>query len=286
MVEHFRRIAVLGVGLIGGSIAAAARARALGERVVGFAPGRDGEEALALGLVDELAADPVAAAEGADLVVLAAPVPVLRDLFVAIAPRLGAGTLLTDAASTKRSTIDAARQALGAAFPRFVPAHPIAGAERHGPAAARADLFGGCTVLLCPQEETDPDAYRRVAAFWQGIGARTVDMPADDHDRLFAEVSHWPHAAVFALCASIAEGPQAEDALRFAGAGLRDTTRVGASSATLWADIVLDNREAVLECAHRFERTLRATLEAIERRDRAALVECFDAASRWRRRLR
>jgi len=286
MVEHFRRIAVLGVGLIGGSIAAAARSRALGERVVGFAPGRDGEEALALGLVDELAADPGAAVDGADLVVLAAPVPVVRGLFAAVAHRVGAETLLTDAASTKRSTIAAAREALGAAFPRFVPAHPIAGSERHGPAAARPDLFGGCTVLLCPQDETDADAYRRVAAFWEAIGARAVDMPADDHDRLFAEVSHWPHAAVFALCAGIAEGPRAEDALRFAGAGLRDTTRIGASSPGLWADIVLDNREAVLECAAAFERELRATLDAIERRDRAALVECFDAASRWRRRLR
>ncbi len=286
MIERFRRIAVLGVGLIGGSIAAAARARGLSDRVVAFSPGRDAAEALELGLVDAVAEDPAAAVDGADLVVLAAPIPVLPSLFAQIAPRLGPDAVLTDAASTKRSTIVAARQALGAGFPRFVPAHPIAGAERHGPAAARSDLFDGCLALLCPEPDTSAQAYRRIASFWSEIGARVVDMPAGDHDRLFAEVSHWPHAAVFALCAAIGGGARAEDALRFAGAGLRDTTRIGASSAGLWADIVLDNREAVLECAAAFERELRAMLDAIERGDRAALLERFETASRWRRRLR
>lgn len=286
MVERFRRIAVLGVGLIGGSIAAGARARGLGDQVVAFSPGPDAAEALALGLVDDVAADAAAAADGSDLVVLAAPIPTLPALFAQIAPRLAPDAVLTDAASTKRSTIDAARRALGADFARFVPAHPIAGAERHGPGAARSDLFDGCIALMCPEPDTAAHAYRRVAAFWSALGARVVDMPAADHDRLFAEVSHWPHAAVFALCAAIGRGAQAEDALRFAGAGLRDTTRIGASSASLWADIVLDNRDAVLDCAAAFERELRAMLDAIERGDRAALVERFETASRWRRRLR
>ena len=286
MVERFRRIAVLGVGLIGGSIAAAARERGLADRVVGFAPGHDAPEALRLGLLDAVAADAASAVEGADLVVLAAPVPALPALLAQIAPRLAADAVLTDAASTKRSTIAAAREALGAGAGRFVAAHPIAGAERHGPAAARSDLFDGCITLLCPEPDTDAQACRRVAAFWSAIGARVVEMRAADHDRLFAEVSHWPHAAVFALCAAIGEGAQAEDALRFAGAGLRDATRIGASSASLWADIILDNREPVLECAAAFERELRAVLEAIERGDRAALVERFETGSRWRRRLR
>jgi len=286
VVERFRRIAVLGVGLIGGSIAVAARARGLADRVVGFSPGTDAQEAFGLGLVDELAEDPAAAADGADLVVLAAPIPALPGLFGSIAARLAPDATITDAASTKLSTIAAARASLGSVFPRYVPAHPIAGAERHGPGAARADLFEGCIALLSPEADTAPDAYRRVSGFWTALGAKAVDMRAADHDRLFAEVSHWPHAAVFALCAAIADGPRAEDALRFAGAGLRDTTRIGASSAGLWADIVLDNRESVLECAAAFERELRSMMDALERGDREALVRRFETASRWRRRLR
>lgn len=286
MAAHFGRVAVLGVGLIGGSVAGAVRARSLAHRVVGYAAGDDAREALALGLLDEVAPDPASAVQGADLVVLAAPIPAIAPLLAAIAPALAPDAVITDTASTKASTVAAARAALGAAFPRFVPAHPIAGAERHGPTAAKPTLFERCLTVLCPEPETDAQAQRRVSAFWEAIGARIVSMHVADHDRVFAEVSHWPHAAVFALCAAIADGPRAEDALRFAGAGLRDTTRIGASSASLWADIVLDNRDAVLDCAQAFERELGVLVDALRRRDRDALLERFETASRWRRRLR
>lgn len=286
MGPHFGRIAVLGVGLIGGSVAGAARKHALGRQVVGYAPGDDAREALALGLIDEAAADPASAVDGADLVVLAAPIPAIVALLAQIAPVLAPQALITDTASTKASTVAAARAALGPAFARFVPAHPIAGSERHGPGAAKASLFERRIAVLCPEPETDAQARRDVGAFWTALGAKIVEMRVADHDRVFAEVSHWPHAAVFALCAAIADGPRAEDALRFAGAGLRDTTRIGASSSALWADIVLDNRDAVLECAQAFERELATLVDALRRGDRDALLERFETASRWRRRLR
>lgn len=284
-VPRFQRIAVLGLGLIGGSVAAAARARRVAGEVVGYAPGTDAALALELGLLDRMAESAAQAVDGVDLVVLAAPIPAMPGLFDEIAANLGDRALLTDVASTKRSTIAAARSALGSRFARFVPAHPIAGGERHGPRAARPDLFESCLTLLCPQAETDSQALEGVQDFWTSLGARVSQMDAQDHDQVFAEVSHWPHAAVFALCAAIARGSRAEDALRFAGAGLRDTTRIGASSASLWADIVLDNRDAVLECARLFEDQLRSIIAALEQQDRQALVDTFGVAAEWRARL-
>lgn len=282
---RLRRAAVLGVGLIGGSVAAGLRQRRLAAEVVGYSPGDDARRALELGLVDVAADDVATAVEGADLVVLAAPIPALRGLLEALRERLAHDAVVTDCASTKRSVIAAARATLGEAFPRFVAAHPIAGGERHGPDAARADLFDGCLAVVCAHPESSPDAVERVHAVWAALGARVAPMDAVEHDELFAEVSHWPHAVAFALCAAIAHGPQAAAAQRFAGAGLRDTTRIGASSAPLWADILIDNREAVLRCAEAFQDELRAITQALSAGDRAALVDRFEAASRWRRRL-
>lgn len=222
---------------------------------------------------------------GADLVVLAAPIPALPALFDSIRDHLEPGATLTDCASTKSGTVAAARERLGEAFPRFVAGHPIAGSERHGPEAARADLFDGCVAIVCPAPETAPEATQRVRAFWAAQRARVVEMDAAGHDALFAEVSHWPHALAFALCGAIAAGPRADLARRFGGAGLRDTSRIAASSPELWADILLDNRPAVLECAGAFEHELRAIVDALAAGDREALLTHFDAAARWRRSL-
>ena len=281
----FGRAAVIGTGLIGGSVAAALRARGLAATIRGHAPGQDAARALELGLVDAVCADPAEAVDGADLVVLAAPIPAMPALFAAIRDRVGADALVVDCASTKQSTIAAAKAVGGRAFERFVPSHPIAGGERHGPDAARADLFDGRVSILCPFHGADPALVGRARALWSALGAQVVEMDAAAHDAVFAEVSHWPHAVAFALCGAIAAGPNADPALRFAGAGLRDTTRIGASSATLWADILLDNRDAVLACADAFERELNAVTEALRAGDRATLVERFAAASRWRGRL-
>ena len=281
----FARAAVIGTGLIGGSVAAALRARGLAAMIRGHAPGQDAVRALQLGLVDTVCADPADAVDGADLVVLAAPIPAMPALFEAIRDRVGADALVVDCASTKQSTIAAAKAAGGHAFERFVPSHPIAGGERHGPDAARADLFEGRVAIVCPVAGTDPALADRARALWAALGAQVVDMDPAAHDAVFAEVSHWPHAVAFALCGAIAAGPNADPALRFAGAGLRDTTRIGASSGSLWADILLDNRDAVLACADAFERELHAVTEALRSGDRATLVQRFAAASRWRGRL-
>jgi len=279
----FRRAAILGVGLIGGSVAAALRRAGLAGEIVGSSPGQDARTAHAIGLVDRCEPDAARAVRDADLVVLAAPIAAIGRLFPVIAPHLAADALVTDCASTKGSTVEAARAALGDAFERFVPGHPIAGGERHGPHAARADLFERAVTVLCPQPATGAGPLERVRALWTAFGARVTELSVQAHDELFAEVSHWPHAVAFALCGAIAAGERAETAQRFAGAGLRDTTRIAASSADLWAGILLDNREPVLACAQAFERELAAVLDALRRADRDALRARFEAASAWRR---
>lgn len=281
----FRRASVIGTGLIGGSVAAALRARGLAAGIVGFAPGPDAGRARDLGLLDRACESAAEAVEGADLVVLAAPIPAMPALFASIRDRLSDDALVVDCASTKRSTITAAEAAGGAARARFVPSHPIAGGERHGPDAARADLFEGRLAILCPIPGADPGLVERARALWAALGAQVVEMDADAHDAVFAELSHWPHAVAFALCGAIAAGPNADAALQFAGAGLRDTTRIGASSGGLWADILLDNRDAVLGCAEAFGRELQAVTDALRAGDRARLAARFEAASLWRSRL-
>jgi prephenate dehydrogenase len=282
---RFQRAAILGVGLIGGSVAAAIRHAALAGELVGYSPGGDAERARELGLVDRTAPSAAEAVRGADLVVLGAPIPAIPGLLRDIAPAIEPGALVTDCSSTKRGTVDAARSALGAKFPCFVPGHPIAGRENHGPTAARAELFRGAAVILCPQPETAPDALERARALWRELGARVVEMAADEHDALFAEVSHWPHVVAYALCGAIAAGERAGDSQRFAGGGLRDTTRIGASSPPMWADILLDNRENVLRCAQSFETELRALADALRAGDRDELIRRFGAAAVWRRGL-
>lgn len=285
-VPIFERVAVLGVGLIGGSVAAACRARGAVARVTGYTPLYDARDALALGLIDAAAGSVAEAVREADLIVLAAPISAQPGLFSDIVPHLRADALITDCASTKASTVAAARERLGTAFARYVPAHPIAGSERHGPQSARAELFTGAMVIVCPQPENEPGHVARIREFWAALGSRVVELDATRHDRVFAEVSHWPHAVVFAMCSAIANGEFAEDALRFAGAGLRDSSRIGASSAQLWADILLDNREPVLACARAFEAELAALLSALRAGDRAALAACFEPGSRWRQALK
>lgn len=282
----FGRVALLGVGMIGGSVAAACRARGAVARVTGYTPQSDARDALALGLIDAVADSVADAVRDADLVILAAPISAQPSLFSALVPHLRADAIVTDCASTKASTVAAARERLGAAFARYVPSHPIAGSERHGPQAARADLFDGAMVIVCPQPENSIGGVARIRDFWTALGSRVAELDATRHDRVFAEVSHWPHAVVFAMCSAIANGGFADDALRFAGAGLRDSSRIGASSPQLWADILLDNREPVLECARAFETELAALLAALRAGDRAALAACFEPGSRWRQALK
>lgn len=279
---YWPRVGVIGVGLIGGSFAAAIKRGKLAGRVIGFAPDASAAQALSLGLIDEAETDLPRLAASVDLLVLAAPVMQIPQLLSRISGHLGANTVLTDCASTKKSVISASQAALGDAFARFVAAHPIAGAEKSGPAAARSDLFNGARVIFCPQAQTSRIALDRVQRTWQAIGARISEIDADEHDRLFAVVSHWPHAIAFAVCAGIARSDISVKAQQAAGAGLRDTTRIGASSPSLWAEILLDNRVEVLRAAEEFLVETREIIDLLRQSDRDGLVRLFGVASQWR----
>jgi prephenate dehydrogenase len=282
-VSPFGKVAVVGTGAVGGSIGGAIRRRGLAARVIGHDPA-NGSAALAAGLIDGVAPGLREAIDGADLVVLAAPVAVNCAVLAdpVFAAGLAGGAIVTDVSSTKASVVAAARTGLGARRGRFVASHPIAGSDRGGPAAARTDLLEGAWVLMCPTPDCDPDALSGAEALWVALGARVASMAPDHHDRLFAEVSHWPHAVAFALAASVGCGTLGDDARRFHGAGLRDTTRVGGSPPGLWAGILLDNREAVLAAAQAFRTELDRIERALSDGDRDALVAALARGADWR----
>lgn len=264
-----RRVALLGTGHIGGSLALALRAAGLCDRVVGF--DRDPEhaaEALARGLCDEIAPTAAAAAAGADLAILAVPVGALGELARAIAPGVPGTCLVLDVGSTKARPVAAIEAAL-ARPGRFVGSHPLAGAERTGPGAASAELFRGRRCLLTPTDRTLPEALTGAEAVWRAVGARTVRMDAERHDAVLAAVSHLPHAAAYALVDAVAQG--GPEVRGLAGGGFLDTTRIASSDPVMWRDIFLDNRERVVAMIDRLEKSLGELRRLVAAGDGSAL---------------
>ena len=201
---RINRLAIVGVGLIGGSLGAALKQAGAVNEIIGL--GRRQEtlkQAKALGLIDVIADSPEQIA-GAEVIVIATPVAQMEDVLKSLAPYLGDKTIVTDAGSTKTDVIAAARKILGARFSNYVPGHPIAGAESNGPQAAFAELFQSKNVVLCPGSETDRAAADFVSSMWQSAGAQVIRMDAERHDRIFAAVSHLPHLAAFALVDELA----------------------------------------------------------------------------------
>ncbi|WP_184061485.1 MULTISPECIES: prephenate dehydrogenase [unclassified Paraburkholderia] len=290
----FNKLVIFGVGLIGGSLARALRERgeAGGARTV-VGVGRtsaSSERALALGVIDGTAAliDDAAlrdALAGADFVLLAAPVAQTQPLLERIALHLDANTIVTDAGSTKSDVVAAARAALGARIGQFVPGHPIAGRESSGVDAALPDLYVNRNVVLCPLPENAPEAVERVAAMWRATGALVRDMTPQQHDRVFASVSHLPHVLSFALVEQILSSPDAALKFSFAAGGFRDFTRIAASSPEMWRDVCVANRAALLDELDAYTAVLARLRTAIEAGDGAALEAVFArsrvARSQW-----
>ncbi|MFP5381395.1 MAG: prephenate dehydrogenase [Gammaproteobacteria bacterium] len=270
-------LAVVGAGLIGGSFSLALKQAGAVRQVLGV--GRDPVRltvARELGLIDR--AVDWAQAGQADCVLLALPVGETGTILRQLAPHLKAGTIVTDTGSTKANVVTAARAALGARFADFVPGHPIAGSERSGPGAARADLFQGRRVVLTPEPDTRADAVVTVRALWEAAGAQVETLGAAQHDRIFAAVSHLPHLAAFALVDDLAGRADREEFFRFAASGFRDFTRIAGSSPEMWRDIALANREALLAELDAYLAALRSLREAVDARDAEALLTIFARA--------
>ncbi len=280
-------LAVIGVGLIGGSFALALRQAGRVATVVGVGRGRANlDAALARGIVDRavtLGEDWTREIGAADLVLVATPVGEFPALFRALAGRLSTHAIVTDAGSTKESVIAAARAHLGDAVARFVPGHPIAGTEESGASAAFATLFVDRNVVLTPAPETDRDALATVAGLWSACGAHVRELDPAVHDRVFAAVSHLPHVLAFALVDLLAARPDADDVFRFAASGFRDFTRIAASSPEMWRDISLANRGALGAAIEAYRAQLDAVAALVAASDAAGLEALFSRAAAARR---
>lgn len=262
------RLVVVGVGLLGGSVALAARASGVAREIVGV--GRDRqrlEGPLRAGLVDRIATDLAAGVDGADCVVLAATVRANERLLESIWACAPAGALLTDVGSTKRRIVTAAERLAAGRPLAFLGSHPMAGSEKSGWQVARADLFRGATVIVTPTDATEPRAIKGVSALWEALGARVSALDPETHDRTVAAISHLPHVAAWALVDAV--GRFEPGALAFAARGFKDTTRIAASDPPMWRDVLLDNADAVRASLGAF----RAALDELER-----LLAAGDAA--------
>ena len=280
-------LAVIGVGLIGGSFALALKQAGRVATVVGVGRGRANlDAALARGIVDRavtLGDQWTREIAMADVVLVATPVGEFPPLFKVLAGCLPEHAILTDAGSTKQSAIAAARSHLGDRIARFVPGHPIAGIEESGAAAAFATLFADRNVVLTPVPETDRAALAAVADLWSACGAHVRELDPAVHDRIFAAVSHLPHVLAFALVDLLAARPDAGDVFRFAASGFRDFTRIAASSPEMWRDIALANRTALGEAIDAYRAQLDAVAALIAASDAAELQALFARAAAARR---
>ncbi|PPD10520.1 MULTISPECIES: prephenate dehydrogenase [Methylophilus] len=279
----FKKIVIFGVGLIGGSVALSLKKQAHIPQVVGV--GRSGQslqEALKLGLIDVAETDVAHAMQDADLVLIAAPVAQTPAILRSIRPHLNAATIITDAGSTKSDVMAYAKAELGDKFDQFVGGHPIAGAEKSGPAAAMADLYIGKNVILTPDADTQSTAIDKVTALWQQCGAVVSRMSPQEHDNVFAAVSHLPHLLAFALVEDLAKRDNAELLFKFAASGFRDFTRIAGSHPEMWRDIALANKTALLGELKLYQQALSEMTALLEKADADGLQALFEHASRAR----
>ncbi len=282
--SEFRKLVVFGVGLIGGSFALGLKAAGQVEEVVGFGRSLASlTQALELGVIDRVGANAGQEVADADLVLIATPVAQMPEIMARIAPYLGSQALVTDGGSTKSDVVAAARAAFGAKVGQFVPAHPIAGAENSGAAAARADLYCGKKVVLTPLAENTVLDVARVRSAWEWCGAQIHELTPAEHDRVFAAVSHLPHLLSFALVHDIAVRDNRDLFFSFAASGFRDFTRIAASHPEMWRDICLANRVALLDELDRYRAQLDELRDALQRGDGAQLETTFDVARTARR---
>ena len=282
---HFRRVAMIGIGLINGSLARVMRRLRLADEIVACARREKTlQQAEALGLADRTTTDPAEAAIGADLVVIGTPTGTTGHIVKTITSTLDRQAIVTDVGSIKRKVIKDVLPHLP--FPgRFVPGHPVAGSEKSGPDASFDTLFEGRHCILTPTAETDPDALDTIRALWQAAGSSVSIMAPDHHDRVLAITSHLPHLIAYTIVGTVAdlEEHQKTEVLRFSAGGFTDFTRIAGSDPVMWRDIFLHNKDAVLEMLGRFTEDLSALQRAIRWDDGDTLEQLFTRTREVRR---
>jgi len=279
----FQRLTILGVGLIGGSLARALRVAGATGEIVGY--GRDPANlqlAVDLGVIDRYELALADAVRGADTVLVATPLGAMAGMFAGMRGHLEAGAVISDVGSTKGSVVSAAREHLGEHLPQFVPGHPIAGNEKSGVAAAFPELFRHRRVILTPLAENPPEAVARIRALWQAAGSVVTEMEVAHHDTVLAATSHLPHMLAYTLVDTLARMDVKDEIFDYAAGGFRDFTRIASSDPVMWRDVCLANRGAILAMIERFQADLGELAEAIANGHDEALHEVFTRAKTTR----
>lgn len=278
-----KRLCIIGVGLIGGSLARALRQADAAGEIVGAGRGRTTlERAVELGVIDRFETDPGAAVRDADMVVVAVPLKAIRPVLASIAGHLPPNCVLTDVGSAKQCVVDDARAVFGTLPAGFIPGHPIAGTERSGVEASFPELFQGRRVILTPLLESEAWAHERVKAMWEATGAEVVDMGVRHHDDVLAATSHLPHVLAYTLVDSLARLDDRAEIFRYAAGGFRDFTRIASSDPVMWRDICLANQTPLLAILRRFGDDLDRLTRAIEQGDGEAIMATFQRAKHAR----
>ncbi len=273
------RLAVVGVGLIGGSLARALRAAGVVGEIVGCGRGRDNlEQAIELGVIDRYTHDIADAVRGADVVFLAVPLGAMRRAFDAMRDTVSVDALITDGGSAKGSVVADCREAAPALLSRFVPGHPIAGTENNGVAASFAELYQNRRVILTPLAENPADTVDRVRTIWETCGARVTEMSVEHHDEVLAATSHLPHMLAFGLVDMLARMKENDEIFRYAAGGFRDFTRIASSNPVMWRDICIANRDALSPMLAAFAGEMAELSRLIADGDGDELLRIFERA--------
>lgn len=289
MTVHFKQVAIVGVGLIGGSLGMVMRSKAIADEVVGIGRRQENlKTAVELGAIDRYVSDPKEGVQNADLVILATPVDTYERHLKEWAHCLRPGTIVSDVGSVKGSLVERSEAVMPAGV-HFVGAHPIAGKEKTGVAAGSVHLFKGARCIVTPTPKTDPHALERIKRLWEETGSILVTMDPHLHDQILGAVSHLPHVVAFALMIALADVRDQQlsslDLARHSGGGLRDTTRIAASSPEMWRDIFLWNRDNLLSLIETYQRTLEDIKRLIAEGKGAEIERMLERAKRERDRL-
>lgn len=286
MNRSIGRLAVIGVGLIGGSLARALRATGKVDEIVGCGRGKANlDEAVALGVIDRYSHDVAETVSDADVVFLAVPLGAMRAAFGAMRDSLPEHALITDGGSAKGSVVADCRDAAPELLRRFVPGHPIAGTENNGVGASFAELYRNRRVILTPMQENDATDVARVRAMWEACGAEVTEMPVEHHDEVLAATSHLPHMLAFGLVDMLARMKENDEIFRYAAGGFRDFTRIASSNPVMWRDICIANREALSPMLAAYADEMTALADSIAAADSDELLAIFERAKAARDRF-
>ena len=284
----FNKICIIGVGLMGGSIALAARKNQLCSNIVGLGRAEDSENlihAQNLGIIDHYFFDTALAVEKTDCIIIATPVGATESVFLQLKDIWSDSTVYMDVGSTKVNVIAAAKKVFGYIPNNFVPAHPIAGAEQSGAAAAVSDLFTGKRLIITPGEETSPDALRKVQDFWHGLGTSISEMEVERHDSVLAATSHLPHILAYALVDLLGRKDEQDEIFKFAAGGFKDFTRIASSDPGMWRDICIANKIEIISLIKQLQNELGDISQILETNNSQQLFDTFNNARNARQRF-